>query len=103
MLSYKENDKVVIASLVGMRRFDCLVSEFVKNEISEVIEKTEKDFVLDLEGVNFIDSQGFAAIESMADLAKSQNTLFSYQNVSNDVMELVNLVGMKDSFLIFKN
>ena len=96
-------DHSVIASLEGVQRINSKISELVKKEISEFIEKSGKQVVLDLRGVSFIDSEGFSALQAIAEFARVNNQLFSYINVSEDVLELVDLVGMKDSFVIFKN
>ncbi len=103
MLNYQMNEKSVVASLEGVQRINAKISDLVKKEIYEFIEKSGQQVVLDLRGVSFIDSEGFSALQAIADFARMNNQVFSYANVSEDVMELIDLVGMKDSFVIFKN
>ena len=103
MLNYQVKEQSVIASLEGVKRINAKISDLVKKDINEFIEKSGKQVVLDLRGVSFIDSEGFSALKAIAEFARVHNQVFSYINVSEDIMELVELVGMKESFVIFKN
>ncbi|MDQ2179693.1 STAS domain-containing protein [Marinifilum sp. D714] len=103
MFNFRIQEQSVIASLEGTRRINSMISEMVKKEIIDFIEKSGKQVVLDLNGVSFIDSQGFSALKAIAELARANEKLFSLANLSDDVIELVDLVGMKDSFSIGKN
>lgn len=103
MLNFRIQEQSVIASLEGTRRINSMISEMVKKEIIDFIEKSGKQVVLDLNGVSFIDSQGFSTLKAIAELAKANEKLFSLANLSDDVIELVDLVGMKESFAIGKN
>ncbi|MBI9059588.1 STAS domain-containing protein [Labilibaculum sp. DW002] len=103
MLNYQVKEQSVIASLEGVKRINAKISDLVKKEINEFIEKSGQQVVLDLRGVSFIDSEGFSALQAIAEFARVNNQIFSYMNVSEDVMELIELVGMKESFVIFKN
>ncbi|WP_321279466.1 STAS domain-containing protein [Marinifilum fragile] len=103
MFNFRIQEQSVIASLEGTRRINSMISEMVKKEIIDFIEKSGKQVVLDLNGVSFIDSQGFSALKAIAELARANEQLFSLADLSDDVIELVDLVGMKDSFSIGKN
>ncbi|RUT78130.1 STAS domain-containing protein [Ancylomarina longa] len=103
MLNFRMEDQSVVASLEGTRRINSKISDLVKKEIIEFIEQSGKQIVLDLKGISFIDSQGFSALKAIAELACAQDRLFALANVSDDVLELVELVGLKDAFVIGKN
>ncbi|WP_321309858.1 STAS domain-containing protein [Marinifilum fragile] len=103
MFNFRIQEQSVIASLEGTRRINSMISEMVKKEIIDFIEKSGKQVVLDLNGVSFVDSQGLSALKAIAELARVNEQLFSLANLSDDVIELVDLVGMKDSFSIGKN
>lgn len=103
MFNFRIQEQSVIASLEGTRRINSMISEMVKKEIIDFIEKSGKQVVLDLNGVSFIDSQGFSALKAIAELARANEQLFSLADLTDDVIELVDLVGMKDSFSIGKN
>lgn len=103
MLNFRVQEQSVIASLEGTRRINSMISEMVKKEIIDFIEKSGKQVVLDLNGVSFIDSQGFSALKAIAELARVNERLFSLANLSDDVIELVDLVGMSETLVIGKN
>jgi len=103
MLNFRMEDQSVVASLEGTRRINSIISDLVKEEIIEFIEKSGKQVVLDLKGISFIDSQGFSALKAIAELASAHDRFFRLANVSDDVLELVELVGLQDAFLIGKN
>nr|WP_320117261.1 STAS domain-containing protein [uncultured Marinifilum sp.] len=103
MLSFRIQEQSVIASLDGARRINSKISEIVKAEIIDFIEKSGKQVILDLKGVSFIDSEGFSALKAISELAKANELLFTFVNVSDDVLELVNLVGMREAFVLGKN
>ncbi|NOU60072.1 STAS domain-containing protein [Marinifilum caeruleilacunae] len=103
MLNFRIQEQSVIASLEGTRRINGMISEMVKSEIIDFIEKSGKQVVLDLNGVSFVDTQGFSALKAIAELAKANERLFSLANCSDDVLELVELVEMRESFSIGKN
>jgi len=103
MLNFRIQEQSVIASLEGTRRINSKISEMVKREIVDFIEKSGKQVVLDLNGVSFIDSEGFSALKAIAELAKANERMFSLANASEDVLELVDLVGMNESFVLGKN
>ncbi|WP_421920644.1 STAS domain-containing protein [Marinifilum sp.] len=103
MLNFRTQEQSVIASLEGTRRINAMISEMVKKEIIDFIEKSGKQIVLDLKGVSFTDSQGLTALKAMAELAQANERLFSLANCSENVLELVDLVGMREPFSIGKN
>ena len=103
MLNFRVQEQSVIASLEGTRRINSMISEMVKKEIIDFIEKSGKQVVLDLNGISFIDSQGFSALKAIAELARANERLFSLANLSEDVIELVDLVGMNETLAIGKN
>ena len=103
MLNFRIQEQSVIASLEGTRRINSMISEMVKKEIIDFIEKSGKQVILDLNGVSFVDSQKLSALKAIAELARANEQLFSLANCSGDVLELVDIVGMKESFSIGKN
>ena len=103
MLNFRIQDQSVIASLEGTRKINSKISEIVKKEVIDFLERSGKQVILDLKGVSFIDSQGFTALKAIAELAKANERLFSMVNLSDDVMELVEVVGMNEAFMVGKN
>lgn len=103
MLNFRIQEQSVITSLEGTRRINSKISEMVKKEIVDFIEKSGKQVVLDLNGISFTDSEGFSALKAIAELAKTNERLFELVDLSLGVIELVDLVGMNENFAISKN
>ena len=103
MLNYKVQNNSVVASLEGTRRINRVISGMVKEEIIAFLEAKDKQVILDLKGISFIDSSGFEALKAIAELARANDRIFELANVSDDVMELVYLVKMDQTFTICKN
>jgi anti-anti-sigma factor len=83
--------------------YNTLISEDVKDILSKFICHPKSHLILDLNGVEFIDSCGFAALCSMLDAARENNCTFQFKNVSEEVKELINLMQLSSSFEICGN
>jgi STAS domain-containing protein len=62
MLLIEEGKNTIHASFQGVKRFTCLFSKDVENELISFIEDKSRELILDLEGINFIDSVAFDTI-----------------------------------------
>ena len=103
MLNFKVQNNSVIASLEGTRRINRVISGMVKEEIIAFLESKGKQVILDLKGISFIDSSGFEALKAISELAQAGDRIFALANVSDEVMELVQLVELDQTLTIWKN
>jgi len=60
MLEVSTINNVNVVSFQNTDRFNALIAEPVKEELLEFFNKPNAKLAIDLEGVNFIDSPGFA-------------------------------------------
>ena len=56
--------------------------------------------VFNLEGVRFIDSAGFGTLLHALEIAKARSSVFKICNVSDEVMELIELTELTDKLPI---
>lgn len=66
-----------------------------ESELRRIMEKAV-DMVLDLERVDFIDSSGVAAILAACEDARLAGITFRIKNVAPDLLEIFELIGVKD-------
>ena len=101
MITIKHFDDTIIVSLNKLKRIDFLVFEKLKNQLLQIIESASHDIYFDLSGVIFIDSNSFAGLKSINEIAIRNGLKLGFINVSKELRELFNLVDEKNVFSIF--
>ena len=99
----KVNNSYVVSFKDDINRFNLLISDEVKDILSKFINQPKSNLILDLEGIKFIDSTGFAALISVLNSARENNCTFQFSNVDPEVLELMELVKLKEKFELCEN
>lgn len=84
-------------------RFNALISEPVKEELKSFFSTPNTKLVLNLEGIEFIDSTGFGVFLSVMKTANNNYGYFKIANISNEVMELFKLLQLHNVFEIYSS
>lgn len=100
MLKSEIRNGVEVLSFDNVSKLNILVAQSLKEEISQYLNKEGKNIVLNLDGIEYVDSSGFGALLSILRNAKNNNSTFKICNVSQDVMELVKLLQLHNVFEI---
>ncbi len=103
MLKSEKRNGVEILSFENVSKLNILVAQSLKEEMAQYLNKSGKNLVLNLEGIEYIDSSGFGALLSILRNAKNNNSSFKICNVSPDVMELIKLLQLHNVFEIYDN
>jgi len=103
MLKSELRNGVEVLSFDNVSKLNILVAQSLKEEISQYLNKEGKHIVLNLDGIEYVDSSGFGALLSILRNAKNNNSTFKICNVSQDVMELVKLLQLHNVFEIHNN
>ena len=103
MLKSEIKNGVEVLSFDNVSKLNILVAQSLKEEISQYLNKEGKNIVLNLDGIEYVDSSGFGALLSILRNAKNNNSNFKICNVSQDVMELVKLLQLHNVFEIHDN
>lgn len=103
MLKSEKINNIVVVSFDNVSRLNALVSEPVKEEIKSFFNKANTKLILNLEGVQFIDSSGFGVFLSVMKVANNNYGHFKICNVSGEVMELFKLLQLHNVFEIYNN
>ena len=97
MLKVDKIGNVMVVSFDQESKINVTVSQKIKVEITKMVTPHSK-LVLNLEGVNYIDSTGFGMLLSILRTCKNNQSLLKLCNISPEVMELVKLLQLQTVF-----
>jgi anti-sigma B factor antagonist len=103
MLKIDQINTIYVASFENINRFNALITEPVKEQLNNIFNKPNTKLVLNLEGINFIDSSGFGVFLSVMKTANINYGQFKICNINKDVMELFKLLQLHNVFEIYSN
>ncbi|MGM0532069.1 MAG: STAS domain-containing protein [Bacteroidota bacterium] len=101
MLKSEKRNGVEILSFENVSKLNILVAQSLKEEMAQYLNKNGKNLVLNMEGIEYVDSSGFGSLLSILRNAKNNNSTFKICNISPDVMELVKLLQLHNVFEIY--
>jgi len=97
MLKVDKIGNVMVVSFDLDNKINVTVSQKIKVEVTKLIAPHSK-LVMNLEGINYIDSTGFGMLLSILRTCKSNQSLLKLCNISPEVMELVKLLQLQTVF-----
>ena len=97
MLKVDKIGSVMVVSFDQESKITVTVSQKIKVEITKMVTPHSK-LVLNLDGVNYIDSTGFGMLLSILRTCKNNQSLLKLCNISPEVMELVKLLQLQTVF-----
>ena len=100
MLNIREHKKSYFVTIRNTARLNTLIADLLKTHLMEIVNQSNKEVVLSLAGIKFIDSSGFEAIMSVVKMAREKNCTFKICDVSQDVYELIRLMKLNVVFEI---
>ncbi|MFO8235244.1 MAG: STAS domain-containing protein [Bacteroidales bacterium] len=100
MLKSETRNGIEILSFENVSKLNILVAQSLKEEIAQYLNNPGKQLILNLKGIEYIDSSGFGALLSILRNAKNNDSTFKICNISSDVMELVKLLQLHNVFEI---
>jgi len=82
-----------------MNKLNILNCDIIKDELFKVLDrKKDKQIIIDLENITFIDSSGFSLIIDISKYASRQGKSVLFINLSEEVSELVELMKLQNLF-----
>ena len=103
MLKHEANNGIEILNFNAVSNLNILIAQSLKEEVAQYLTKANTKLVLDLAGIEYVDSSGFGALLSILRNAKNNDSQFKICNISPDVMELVKLLQLHNVFDICEN
>ena len=98
MLKHESNNGVEILEFDNVSKLNILIAQSLKEEVAQYLTKANTKLILNLTGVEYVDSSGFGALLSILRNAKNNNSQFKICNISPEVMELVKLLQLHNVF-----
>jgi anti-sigma B factor antagonist len=92
---------IVVVRFDNINRFNALIAEPVKEQLKGNFNKPNTRLILNLEGINFIDSTGFGVFLSIMKTANNNYGYFKICNINPEVMELFKLLQLHNVFEIY--
>ncbi|MGC9375039.1 MAG: STAS domain-containing protein [Bacteroidales bacterium] len=103
MLKNETKNGVEILSFDNMNKLNILIAQTLKEEVAQYLTKPNTKLILNLEGIEYVDSSGFGALLSILRNAKNNDSQFKICNISSDVMDLIKLLQLHNVFDICDN
>ena len=98
MLKHESNNGIEILSFDNVSKLNILIAQSLKEEVAQYLTNANTKLILNLEGVEYVDSSGFGALLSILRNAKNNDSQFKLCNMSPEVMELVKLLQLHNVF-----
>lgn len=100
MIVVEKKDKIDIISFT-INKINALVSEEIREKITRVTENSNARIVIDLKGIEYIDSSGFGCLLSVMKAARNNYGIMKFTNPEPRVMELIKTLHLHTVFQIF--
>lgn len=97
MLKIDKIGNVMVVSFDQDSKINVTISQKIKVEVTKLIAPHSK-LVINLEGINYIDSTGFGMLLSILRTCKNNQSLLKLCNISPEVMDLVKLLQLQTVF-----
>jgi anti-sigma B factor antagonist len=101
MLNIEYVNDVTVVTFKSVNRFNALITEQVKEEMKALYTAPNTKLVLDLSGIQFIDSSGFGVFLSIMKTANNNYGFFKISNISEELLELFKLLQLHNVFEIY--
>jgi len=101
MLKTETVDGVIIVRFDNVNRFNALIADPVKEQLKGYFSKSNSKLILNLEGIDFVDSTGFGVFLSIMKTANNNYGFFKICNITTEVMELFKLLQLHNVFEIY--
>ena len=103
MLKHESKNGIEILTFDNINKLNILIAQTLKEEVAQYLSKPNTKLILNLKGIEYVDSSGFGALLSILRNAKNNDSQFKICNISSDVMELVKLLQLHNVFDICDN
>ena len=100
MINIEKNDKIDIISF-SVNKINALITDEIRDGIIKVFDNSNSKVIIDLEGVEYIDSSGFGCFLSVMRAARSNYGVLKFANPAPTVMELFQTLHLHTVFQIY--
>jgi len=98
MLKINSTGDVTEVKFDNTQKINVLVSESIKLELQKLFEKPNSKVLINMDGIHFLDSSGFAAFLTISKVAGKNNGQIIFCNVSSSALDLFKVLQLHTVF-----
>jgi anti-anti-sigma factor len=99
MINIEKRDKIDIISF-SVNKIDAMITEEIRERINKVFDNSNSKVIIDLKGVEYIDSSGFGCFLSVMRTAKNSYGVIKFVNPEPRIMEFFRTLHLHTVFQI---
>ena len=100
MINTEKKDKIDIVSF-SVNKINALITDDIREEINRLSSTSNSKIIVNLKGVEYIDSSGFSCFLSAMRSVRNNYGIIKFANPDPRVMELFNLLHLNTVFQIY--
>jgi anti-sigma B factor antagonist len=100
MINIEKRDKIDIISFT-VNKIDAMISDDIRERINKVFDNSNSKVIIDLKGVNYIDSSGFGCFLSAMRAARNNYGVLKFANPEPRIMELLETLHLHTVLQIY--
>jgi anti-anti-sigma factor len=100
MISIEKRDKIEIISF-NVNKIDAMITEGIREQINKVFDTSYSKVIIDLKGVEYIDSSGFGCFLSVMRTARNSYGILRFANPEPGIMEIFRTLHLHTVFQIY--
>ena len=100
MINIEKRDKIDIVSF-SVNKINALITDEIREEINKLSGTSNSKIIIDLDGVEYIDSSGFSCFLSIMRSVRNNYGIIKFANPDPGVLELFKLLHLNTVFQIF--
>jgi len=102
MINIEKKDKIDIISF-SVNKINALITDEIRDGINKVFDTSNSKAIIDLKGVEYIDSSGFGCFLSVMKTARNNYGVLKFANPEPRVMELFQTLHLHTVFQIYND
>ena len=102
MVNFEKKDNVEVVTF-NINKINALIADDIRNQIVKVFENANAKLVIDLKGVEYIDSSGFGCFLSLFKASRNNYGVLKFANAEPNVKALFETLNLHTIFEIFSD
>lgn len=100
MINIEKKDKIDVITF-SVNKINALITDEIRDGINKVFDNSNSKVIIDLKGIEYIDSSGFGCFLSVMKTARSNYGVLKFANPEPKVMELFQTLHLHTIFQIY--
>lgn len=100
MINIEKKDKIDIISFT-INKINALITDEIRDEILKIFDNSNSRVIIDLKGVEYIDSSGFGCFLTVLRAARNNYSTLKFANPEPNVNELFQTLNLHSVFQIY--